>query len=194
MAVNHFLIALWGDAETRSAAEQWARANGADTISVAVDDQGRFAAGDPVDVLIALKASARPRLLVPERGVRVWAVQPFHPIVTTDATTVKMVSFVQRASHLSHDEFADHWTQRHAPLARRHHAGLADYTQNVVLDPESDIDGIAELRFRTRADFETRFYDSDAGKAVIREDVQRFIARPSNLAALMQETELTSEG
>ena len=192
--MTHFLVALWGDTKTRSGAEEWARDNGARAISFAVEDQARFAAGDPVDVLIALTALKRPRVLVPARGLRVWAVQPCRPIVTTDATAIKMVSFVQRASHLTREQFAEHWTQRHAPLARRHHVGLADYTQNVVLDPDSNIDGIAELRFRTRADFETRFYDSDAGKAVIREDVQRFIARPSNLAALMQETQLISEG
>jgi hypothetical protein len=192
--VTHFLLALWGDADTRSAADQWGREMGAKTISLAVDDQARFATGDPVDVLIALEADVRPRVRVPARGVRVWAVQPFHPIVSSEPTTIKMVSFVQRAAHLTREQFAEHWTQRHAPLARRHHLGLADYTQNVVLDPESDIDGIAELRFRTRTDFETRFYDSDAGKAAIREDVQRFIARPSNLAALMRERQLTSEG
>jgi uncharacterized protein (TIGR02118 family) len=194
LEVTHFLIALWGDADTRSAAEEWARSARARTISVAVEDQGRFAAGDPVDVLIALEGSVRPRIRVPARGVRVWAVQPFHPIRSTDATDVKMVSFVQRAQHLTREQFAEHWTQQHAPLARRHHIGLADYTQNVVVDADSSVDGIAELRFRTRTDFETRFYDSDAGKAVIREDVQRFIARPSNLAALMRETRLTSEG
>ncbi len=190
--MTDFLVALWGDADTRATAARWARAVGAHTISVAVEDQARFAVGDPVDVLIAIRSEVRPHVEVPARGIRVWAVQPFHPIVSDGPTTIKMVSFVGRAPHLTREQFAEHWTQRHAPLARQHHAGLADYTQNVVLDPESTVDGIAELRFRTRSDFETRFYDSDAGKAVIREDVQRFIASPSNLAALMRETTLTS--
>jgi hypothetical protein len=192
--MTHYLVAVWGDTDTRSRAKEWARAAGAHTISLAVEDQARFAAGDPCDVLIALDRETRPRVELAARGLWVWAVQPFHPIVTTDETTLKMVSFVKRAPHLTREQFAEHWTQRHAPLARRHHVGLADYTQNVVIDPDSDIDGIAELRFRTRADFESRFYDSDAGKAVIREDVQRFIARPSNIAALMCESQLISGG
>jgi hypothetical protein len=49
------------------------------------------------------------------------------------------------------------------------------------------IDGIAELRFRSRDDFEQRFYDSDAGRDIIRDDVARFIARRNSEAALMRE-------
>jgi hypothetical protein len=60
--------------------------------------------------------------------------------------------------------------------------GLHDYVQHVVteaLTPGADvIDGVAALGFRTRADFETRFYDSDEGRRVIGEDVRRFLAAP----------------
>ena len=52
------------------------------------------------------------------------------------------------------------------------------------------VDGIAELRFRSRDDFEHRFYDSDEGRDIIRRDVQEFIARPSGQAALMHEVQL----
>jgi uncharacterized protein (TIGR02118 family) len=92
---------------------------------------------------------------------------------------------------MSHDEFARHWTEQHAPLARTHHIGLADYTQHVVARSYTPggagIDGIAELRFRSRDDFEHRFYDSDDGREIIRADVQRFIARPSPKAGLLEE-------
>ena len=52
------------------------------------------------------------------------------------------------------------------------------------------IDGVAELHFRTRADFEDRFYDSDAGKAVIRADVAKFIGRSGISPTLMRELPL----
>ena len=71
-----------------------------------------------------------------------------------------MVSFMRRAEGLSHGQFVRHWTEKHTPLARAHHVGSWNYTQNVVrraYTPGGDaIDGIAELHFRTRADFEER--------------------------------------
>jgi uncharacterized protein (TIGR02118 family) len=93
-----------------------------------------------------------------------------------------MVALMRRKPELTHDEFAEHWTTRHAPLALERHEALYDYTQNVVaaaLTPDTDaIDGIAELGFATREEFETRFYDSDEGRAAIAEDVRRFMAGP----------------
>ena len=50
-----------------------------------------------------------------------------------------------------------------------------------------DIDGIAELHFATRDDFEQRFFDSDAGRAVIMEDVARFMSNPAAGSGLMVE-------
>ena len=104
---------------------------------------------------------------------------------------MKYVSFVRRAEALSHGQFVRHWSEVHAPLARTHHVGLADYTQNVVratyTPGGAGIDGVAELRFRTRADFEDRFYDSDDGKAIIRADVKKFIGRSGISPTLMRE-------
>jgi uncharacterized protein (TIGR02118 family) len=205
--VKNLVIAVWCETEVdhTELVDQWATTArdagnlGAATVSVAVEDQGRFAQGDPVDVLIALTLEdvhdidAVPGYTVLSPGARrlcAWEVDPHHAI-TGDSTVLTMVSFVTRAEHLTHEEFARHWTESHAPLARKHHVGLADYTQNVVvrsyLDEGADIDGIAELRFRSRDDFELRFYDSDEGRDIIRDDVKRFIARPSAQAALMRE-------
>lgn len=93
--------------------------------------------------------------------------------------SVVMVSFVSRRPALTHDEFAEHWTQRHTPLALRHHIGMCGYRQHVVQEgcthDDVGVDGVAELEFATRADFATRYYDSDSGKRVIRDDVARFI-------------------
>jgi uncharacterized protein (TIGR02118 family) len=93
-----------------------------------------------------------------------------------------MVALMRRAPGITTEEFGTHWTARHAPLALEHHEGLHDYTQNVVVEtltPDTDeIDGVAELGFRTREDFETRFYDSEDGRDAIGEDVLRFLAGP----------------
>jgi uncharacterized protein (TIGR02118 family) len=90
---------------------------------------------------------------------------------------------VRRAPHLTQEEFADHWTNVHAPLARKHHPVLARYVQNIVLEkltPDApDVDGIAELGFRTMHDVHHRNYDSPAGAAIIRRDIQRFLDVPA---------------
>ena len=49
------------------------------------------------------------------------------------------------------------------------------------------VDGIAELHFRTREDFDERFYDSDEGRRIIRDDVKKFIDVRAGEAALMTE-------
>ena len=60
-----------------------------------------------------------------------------------------------------------------------------------ALTPGGDaIDGVAELHFRTRADFENKFFDSDEGRAVILADVKRFMMPPSKETALMHELPL----
>jgi uncharacterized protein (TIGR02118 family) len=207
-AVEQVIVSLWRapEADVESLLDTWVPHVVADanvracTISFAEADQGRFASGDPLDVLVALGLEHAHSLDdLPERDelyhvaheVNVWRVDVHHPIVATEPTTVKMASLVSRKPGLTHEQFARHWTEQHAPLARKHHVGLADYTQNVVrrafTPGGGDVDGIAELRFRTRADFEERFYDSDEGKAAIWEDVSRFLGPSPGVAALMRE-------
>ena len=216
------LVALWRspDADVASLLDGWAPAALKDenvracTISFAEADQGAFAKGDPVDVVIALGLERAHDLDdVPERGalysiareVNVWRVDVRRPIVWertwsdgTDAPGVKMVSFMRRAEGLSHEQFVRHWTENHTPLAQRHHVGLWNYTQNVVRRPftpgGAEIDGVAELHFRSRDAYEHEFFDSDAGRAVIMADVAQFMARPGRESALMRErTLLTPE-
>jgi uncharacterized protein (TIGR02118 family) len=208
--MEHLLVALWraAGADLVALRDSWAEAAlpidnvQSCTISLAEIDQGRFAAGDPVDMLIALglrqahdldDVPERDLLYRAAREVNVWRVDPRRQIVSDEPTSIKMVSFVTRAEQLSHEQFARHWTEVHAPLARRHHVGLVDYTQNVVrrayTPGGAGVDGIAELRFRSRDEFEHRFYDSDEGREIIRRDVRQFIARPSGQAALMHEVQ-----
>jgi len=135
------------------------------------------------------------------RRMEVWRVDVRRPL-TWDrdwpdgefAPGIKMVSFMARADGMTHEQFARHWTERHTPLALRHHVGLWNYTQNVVRRSYTPgggaIDGIAELHFRTRGEFVDRFFDSDRGRAVILEDVKRFMARPLPETSLMRELPL----
>jgi uncharacterized protein (TIGR02118 family) len=132
------------------------------------------------------------------RRVDVWRVRSEHPKTYertwpdgTDAPGVKLVSFMRRAEGLNHEQFVRHWTESHTPLALEHHVGLWNYTQNIVRRAYTpggrDIDGIAELHFASRDDFDTRFFDSDAGREVIMEDVARFMGRPGSGSGLMTE-------
>ena len=95
------------------------------------------------------------------------------------ADGVTRISFVRRRPGLTRRQFADHWTNVHAPLARRHHPALCRYVQNVVVEPvtlgAAEVDGIAELGFRSIEDMTARMYDSPEGAAIIRADVHRFI-------------------
>jgi uncharacterized protein (TIGR02118 family) len=97
---------------------------------------------------------------------------------------------VRRAAGLSREEFADHWTNVHAPLARRHHPVLVRYVQNIVIEPVTpgapEVDGIAELGFRRLKDVHERMYDSPAGAEIIRRDVLRFLDVPAGWRMLAQ--------
>ena len=92
---------------------------------------------------------------------------------------VTRISFVRRRPGLTRRQFADHWTNVHTPLARRHHPALWRYVQNVVVAPLTagapEVDGIAELGFRSIDDMTARMYDSPEGTEIIRADVRRFI-------------------
>jgi uncharacterized protein (TIGR02118 family) len=95
------------------------------------------------------------------------------------AEGVTRIAFVRRRPGLTREQFAHHWTNVHAPLARRHHPSLRRYVQNVVVAPATpgapEVDGIAELGFHSIEDMSVHMYDSPEGAATIGADVQRFI-------------------
>jgi len=203
--------------------ERWAREALIDdavescTISVADADQGPYtrepdASGfvPNCDALVSLglvrahdldDVPARDLLHSLARRMEVWRVDPHRQLVGERtwadgeyAPGIKMVSFMQRADGISHEQFARAWTEGHTPLAIRHHIGLWNYMQNVVRRAYTpgggSIDGIAELHFRSRGDFVDRFYDSDEGRAAIVADVKRFMGRARPETALMRELPL----
>src|SRR5690606_7235901 len=89
------------------------------------------------------------------------------------------VALVPRAASVTHDEFAAHWTDRHGPIAKKHHPGIARYVQNIVRRSLTvgapSWDGIAELHFVRTTDLTERMYDSPEGRAIVRDDVLKFI-------------------
>jgi uncharacterized protein (TIGR02118 family) len=184
------------------------------TFNLAVADQGVYARRPDADgltgnvdgfVKLGLEQAhdlddlpGRDDLYRLARRVDVWRVRSERPKKYertwpdgTEAPGVKLVSFMRRAEEMNHEQFVRHWTENHTPLALAHHVGLWNYTQNVVRRAYTpggrDIDGIAELHFATRDDFETRFFDSDEGRQVIMDDVARFMSRPGSGSGLVTE-------
>jgi uncharacterized protein (TIGR02118 family) len=191
------------------------------TVSTAAADQGTYAKPPDehglvpnVDVLIALglyrahgldDLPARDLLHPIARRIEAFRVDVGRPKRWErtwpdgeDAPGLKMVSFMRRADGLTRQQFTRHWTERHAPLALRHHVGLWNYRQNVVrrafTPGGGQIDGIAELHFRSRASFDDEFFDDDEGRAIILADVKRFMGPPGPETALMRERPVRTEG
>jgi uncharacterized protein (TIGR02118 family) len=92
------------------------------------------------------------------------------------AGSVVLTYLVARRSDLSFAAFEAHYREKHAPLARIHHPGIARYVQN-YLDPDAGggFDAISELWFRSEEDARTRFYRDEESRRVIGEDVRRFV-------------------
>ncbi len=70
----------------------------------------------------------------------------------------------------------DHWREKHAPLALSVHTAMTHYYQLNILHRFSGAawDGLALCCFASEDDLRHKFYNSDAGKRSIAEDVQRF--------------------
>ena len=91
------------------------------------------------------------------------------------ADAVVLTYLVKRRPDLSFAQFQAHYREKHAPLARIHHPGIARYVQNFLPPGEGLVDAISELWFASEADARARFYRDDESRRVIGEDVQRFI-------------------
>jgi uncharacterized protein (TIGR02118 family) len=164
--------------------------DGVTAVSRAVSDQGLYARGRPFDAFV-VAPDETPREWIVGLGGAVWAwrADEHVPRSGPPGCAVAMVSLMRRSPAMDHGEFAQHWIERHAPLALRRHVGLADYRQYVVTETLTadtpEIDGVARLAFVTRTDFDERFFDSDEGRAEIMADVARFMARPGSETTLV---------
>lgn len=113
-------------------------------------------------------------------GADVYAAEPHEQWDDLHGTPeVVQLVFVRRHPDLTHDQFVEHWTTVHPPLARAHHPGLGRYVQHVITDaltPDAPaFDGMAELAFATRDDQRERMYGSDEDRAAIAADVATFL-------------------
>ena len=78
----------------------------------------------------------------------------------------KAIILLRKRSEDHRGDFSDWWLNQHALLARQL-PGLIKATFNVVLDDEQpDYDGVSELWFESREDFD-RAYASEIGQKVV---------------------------
>src|SRR6266566_8970628 len=84
---------------------------------------------------------------------------------------------------ISHEEFVKHWVEIHAPMARAC-PGIGRYALTIVKSAstrkdvapyEIQVDGIAELWFKSQADFEA--YSNSPATKRLRDDGATFIGR-----------------
>jgi hypothetical protein len=111
---------------------------------------------------------------IPRRSDHAWIVDEYPRWDALDKPGITRFSFLRRTADIDRDEFARRW-ENHAALARRYHPVLQRYVQNIVVEPESEVDGIVELGFASLDDLEHRMYDSDEGRTAIAADVRTFI-------------------
>jgi uncharacterized protein (TIGR02118 family) len=109
---------------------------------------------------------------------------------------VEHLAFVPRIPSVTHEQFAEHWSERHTPLVRVHHPGMARYVQNVITVPLTpvarELDGVAQLYFRTSYDLHERYFDSEEGQRIVFEDVAKFLERGTGWGFMAQETWIRS--
>jgi uncharacterized protein (TIGR02118 family) len=157
---------------------------------------------DPTDAVLAANSGAQARPQIHAGVVFAWprnaverdaaeaalgphvsALYPVEEVLHWDElgdapNAVVLTYLVRRRADLSFAAFQSHYRERHAPLARIHHPGIARYVQNYVAPGAGDpppIDAISELWFKSEVDARTRFYRDDESRRVIAEDVRRFV-------------------
>lgn len=102
---------------------------------------------------------------------------------------IKTVSLLQRKAGLSHDEFVQHWTMIHAPIAYDC-PGVSRYTLTIIKSAshrsdvaplEAEFDGIAELYFENQAALDA--YRASPVTKKLRDDGATFIGRELDMVA-----------
>ena len=81
---------------------------------------------------------------------------------------MKALIWVRKKSDLTDEEFANHWLNTHAPIARDGYEHLQGYTVNLVTrvpeGQEKPFDGIAELTWADRDGFKADMASEAAGR------------------------------
>lgn len=87
----------------------------------------------------------------------------------------KAIILLTRNESSSEEEFREWWLNQHAPLARTL-PGLRKAVFNVVTNDDVNYDGVSELWFDTREDFDAA-YASDIGKSVAGDSLKNVSGR-----------------
>jgi len=102
---------------------------------------------------------------------------------------IKRASLLARKPGMTHEEFVKHWVEVHAPLARAC-PGISRYTLTIVKSSSTrkdvapidvQVDGIAELWFKSQADFDA--YQASPATKRLRDDGATFIGREIDFVA-----------
>lgn len=94
--------------------------------------------------------------------------------------TFKAMILLARRDDMTHAEFVTWWLEEHAPLAARL-PGVRRIVFNEI-DGSDDVDGISELWFDSRADFEAA-YATDVGREVAADSMAHVRSRIRLFAA-----------
>ncbi len=87
----------------------------------------------------------------------------------------KAIILLKRKDELSRQGFADWWLKEHAPLAAKL-PGLRRFCFNLATDEDAAYDGVSELWFDSKADFEAA-YQSETGRAVAADSMEHVSRR-----------------
>jgi hypothetical protein len=93
---------------------------------------------------------------------------------------LKIVFLCRRRPEITREQYAAFVLEGHAPLALKHHPSLLRYVINIAEGPPPpggpELDSLPALYFANLEDFQQRLYDSEAGREIIRRDVERFMS------------------
>jgi hypothetical protein len=93
---------------------------------------------------------------------------------------LKIFFLCRRRPEITREQYAAFVLEGHAPLALKHHPSLLRYVINIAEGPPPpggpELDSLPALYFANLEDFEQRLYDSEAGREIIRRDVERFMS------------------
>src|SRR5215470_9944069 len=133
---------------------------------------------------IRVTSAKRRRILIGLAGMAASAAASKAVVATQpEAFAIKRASLLQRKRGMSHEEFVKHWVNIHAPMARAC-PGIARYTLTIVKSTsirqdvapyEIQVDGIAEMWFKSQAEFEA--YSTSPATKRLRHDGATFIGR-----------------
>lgn len=105
---------------------------------------------------------------------------------------IKTIALINRIDGISHEEFAMHYEEIHAPLALKHLKSIKSYTRNHVVSAlvkaKLPFDCVTQFWFETIEDaIKVQEFSQSAEGQVVRDDEMKFLDRAKTLAFLVEE-------